>query len=273
MKSFTFEDLKTKSAPQKLFCLVSGIRGAGKSTVIGTLGVPTLLICSAMESHAVHAAKVFGEDNIKYYMYDVGEDDKQLKPDLAIANLHQVLDYLISTPNLSENIQCVALDSISAIDKTLIETSRILSEKNGFESMKIMEQEHFRIIKKLMELHRKGVHIIVTMPVMAAFDEEGYYISAKPEIRGVTTTSNIAGIFAEVLVTAKIASKHYFQMNLLFKKSGKDASSGDKKEISFHPRITGLSDEDISHVSNETFLIPADLSYIYKLKLAKENAK
>lgn len=270
MKQFSFESLKAKQPSEKLFCLISGIRGSGKSTAIGTLKVPTLLICSSLESHAVNAAKVFGHDDIIFTMYDVDDDEKQLKADDAISNLHAILDYLIIAPNLLENIQCVALDSISAVDKTLLETTRILQEKNGFECMKIMEQLHLRIIKKLKELHRRGVHILVTMPIMAAFDEDGYYLSAKPEIRGVTATSNIAGIFSEVLVAAKIRNTRVFQMNLLFKKSGSEVS-GDKKEIAFHPRINGLSDEDISILSEGTFVLPSDLNYIYQSKLSKEN--
>lgn len=267
----SFEKLKSKQFQEnKLFCLISGIRGSGKSTTIGTLGVPTLLIASSFESHAVQASQTFGKENIIPSLYDVDENEKQLRPDAAIQNLHDILDFLITTPDLLENIGAVVVDSISAIDKTLLETTRILQEKNGFEAMKIMEQEHFRIIKKLKELHRKGLHVVATMPILGAFDEEGFYVSAKPEIRGVTATSNIAGIFSEVLVCAKINKEHFFQMDLLIKKVGKEVS-GDKKEIAFHPRITGLTDEDILEISGENRIVPANLSYVYELKKAKLN--
>jgi hypothetical protein len=265
----SFDKFKKKQfSEEKLFCLVSGIRGAGKSTVIGTLGVPTLLIASSLESHAINAARVFGKDNIIPTLYDVDDNEKQLRPDAALQNLHDILDFLISSEDLLDNIGAVVLDSISAVDKTLLETTRILQEKNGFESMKIMEQEHFRIIKKLKELHRRGLHVVATMPILGAFDEEGFYISAKPEIRGVTATSNIAGIFGEILVCAKIGDEHFFQMNLLIKKTGKEVS-GDKKEIAFHPRITGLTDEDIVEIGGPNRVIPANLSYVYELKKVK----
>ena len=272
----SFEHFKSQSnhlTENKLFCLISGIRGAGKSTIIGTLGVPTLLISSTLESHSFVAAKVFGQDNIIPVLYDVDDDNKQLKPDKALEKLHLILDYLLSTENVLGDIQCVAVDSFSAIDKTLIETTRVIQEKNAFESMKVLEQEHLKIIRKLKELHRKGLHILATMPILASFDEDGFYVTAKPEIRGVTTTSNIAGNFNDILVVAKYGKDYVFQMDLLIKKVGKDMT-GNEKQIVFHPRINGLSYQDLLHVAGgEHLLLPADLQYIYKLKLTKQGAQ
>lgn len=263
-----FKEKSKSGGEARLFCLIAGIRGSGKSTAIGTMQLPTLLIASALESHASMAAKVYGGENIITALYDVGDDDKQLKPDKAIEKLHSILDYLISSKDIFDSIKVVALDSFSAVDKTLLETTRVLQEKNGFEAMKVMEQEHLRIIRKLKELHRRGMHILATMPIMASFDDDGFYVTAKPEIRGVTATSNIAGIFDEVLVVAKYNRQFVFQMDLLFKKVGKEVSGADK-QIVFHPRINGLSEQELIGIAGEHLLLPADLNYIYGLKKSK----
>jgi len=275
MKTINFDTFKNYSKQltdnTKLFILIGGIRGAGKSTVIGTLNKRTLLIASTLEAHAVQASKLYGGDNISAILYDVDENQRQVKPDAAMANLHSYLDFLISSDDLLSNYDAIALDSMSAIDKTLLETTRIVQEKNGFEQMKIIEQEHFRVIRKLKELHRKGLHVIATMPILATFDEDGFYHTVSPEIRGITTTSNISGIFDDVVVIAKPDNEHLFQMNLMIKKTGK-AMNGVEKKLIFKPRITGLSDNDILSISPDAVL-PADLSYIYQLKLAKKKGK
>jgi hypothetical protein len=252
----------------KLFCLLTGVRGAGKSTAIGTLNVPTFLIASALESHAIEAAKLLNS-NIIPTLYDVDDNGKQLKPDAALINLNNILDFLISSDDLLKNVEAIALDSMSAVDKTLLETSRVLSEKNGFEKMKIVEQEHLKIIKKLKEIHRRKVHVLATMPIMAIYDENGLYASAKPELSGVTTTSNIAGNFNDVLVVGCMNGQYVFQMDLLIKKTGKEMSGADK-QIVFHPRITGLSKQDLIAAAGEALLLPADLDYVYQLKKAKK---
>lgn len=269
----SFESFKKnalKYDDDKLFCLIAGVRGAGKSTVLGTLNVPTLLIASALESHAIEASKLFN-DNILPTLYDVDEDGKQMKPDVAMNNLNSILDFLIASDDIHENIQAIALDSISAIDKTLLETTRILTEKNGFERIKIVEQEHLKIIKKLKEIHRKGIHVLATMPILATYDDDGLYTSARPEITGITTTSNIAGNFNDVVVVGNTGTQYIFQMNLIIKKVGKEASGADK-QIVFHPRITGLSKQDLVAAAGESLLLPADLDYVYKLKQAKKGA-
>lgn len=268
----SFENFKNQSklySEEKLFCLIAGVRGAGKSTTIGTLNLPTLLIASSLESHAIEAAQLFGAQNITSTLYDVDDKNKQLRADAALANLHEILDFLINSEDLLNNIKVVALDSISAIDKTLLETTRILGEKNGFERPKLVEQEHLKIIRKLKELHRRGLHVLATMPILATYNEDGFYTSVKPEITGITTTSSISGIFPEVLVVGRADNQHVFQMNLVIKKTGKDTSGADK-QIIFHPRITGLSHQDLLEAAGEDLLLPADLDYIYRLKQAKK---
>lgn len=269
----SFKEQSSKIVNESLFTLIAGIRGAGKSTVLGTLGVHTLVIASILESHAVNSAKLYGGENVTGVLYDLDTTtNKQLKADKAFENFNAILDFLIASDDILNNYQAICVDSVSALDKTLLETSRILQEKNGFEQMKIIEQEHLRIIKKLKELHRKGLHIVVTMPILASFDDDGFYVTAKPEIRGITTTSNIAGNFDDILVVNKINNEYIFQMDLIIKKVGKEVS-GNEKQLVFHPRISGLSKEDLVSVAGESLLLPADLSYIFKLKKAKLGVK
>ncbi len=267
----SFENLRQASKQHeenhKLFAIVMGIRGAGKSTVLGTLGVKTFLIASASESHAVTASKLYGGENIISSLYDVDETGKQLKADLALANLHNLLDFLLTSEDLLENIECVALDSFSAIDKTLMETSQILQEKNTWAQMDMMEMQHLKIIKKLKELHRRGLHVVTTMPILGTFDENNLYVTAKQDMRGIRTPSTIISNFPEVLVICRPEREYCFQMDLTMKKTGKTVSGEDKVFIT-HPRITGLGLDDLLKVSPD-LLIPADLNYIYQLKQAK----
>lgn len=267
----SFESLKAKGQElkdTKLFALIAGIRGSGKSTILGTLKESTLLIASTLEAHAIESASLFGQGQIIPTLYDVDENSVQMKPDEALANLHKILDFLISSDELTNNISAVAIDSVSAIDKTLLGTTRVIQENNGFEVMKLLENEHLRIIKKLKELHRKGLHVLATMPILASFDEDGFYVTAKAELRGITTTSNIAGSFSDILVVGRFGSEYAFQMDLLFKKVGKEVS-GAEKQLVFHPRIAGLSHQDLMEVGGPQLLLPADLSYIYQLKKSK----
>ncbi len=267
----SFESLKanaSKLTEDKLFCLLVGIRGAGKSTAIGSLKVPTLLIASSLESHSIEAVQMFNP-NIIPTLYDVDEHGKQLKPDLALNNLHSILDYLIETDELENNIEAVAIDSFSAIDKTILEISKVITEKNGFERPKVIQQEHLKVIRKLKEISRRNIHVIATLPIMAALDDEGLYANAKPELTGADTTSIICGIFNEVLPVTKIGHQYIFQMELVIKKTGKDSAGADKSIISY-PRITGLSKQDLLAAAGENLLLPADLDYIVQLKKAKK---
>lgn len=271
MNKISFDNFRAQSKQyeeNKLFCLLVGIRGAGKSTAIGSLRVPTLLIASSLESHSIEATQMFNEGIIPT-LYDVDDEGRQLKPDAALNNLHSILDYLISSPDLKVNIQAIALDSFSAIDKTILETTKILMEKNGFERPKLIQAEHLRVVRKLKEISRRGVHVITTIPIMATINENGLYVSAKPELQGGETTSILFGIFNEVLPVTKMGSEHVFQMDLTIKKSSKDANGVEKSTISF-PRITGLNAQDLIAAAGEALLLPADLDYVYKLKKAKK---
>lgn len=265
----SFENFKNNFYEEKLFCILAGVRGAGKSTAIGTLNVPTLIIASSLESHAIEASRLFGGNNISSVLYDIDENNKQLKADAALNNLHEILDFLINSKDLSENFQCVALDSFSALDKTILEITKVLGEKNGFERPKIVEQEHFRVIRKLKELHRKNIHIIATIPFMATYNDDGLYASAKPEITGVTITSSICGVFTEVLPVGRYDGQHVFQMDVVLTKIGKDVNGGEKTVI-IPARITGLSTQDLKLAAGDNLLLPADLDYVYKLKQAKK---
>lgn len=271
----SFDNFRTQSLSlkdTKLFALIAGIRGSGKSTILGTLEEPTLLIASTLEAHAVESATLFGQSNIIPTLYDVDENSVQMKPDAALANLHAILDYLLNSDELTKNISAVAIDSVSAIDKTLLSCSRVLQESNAFTVMDIIENEHLKIIKKLKELHRKGLHILATMPILASFDEDGFYLSAKPELRGIRTTSNIAGSFSDILVVGRFGNEYAFQMDLLLRKVGKEVS-GVEKQLVFHPRLAGLSRQDLLAVAGEQLLLPANLAYIYGLKKSKREAK
>lgn len=263
----SFEQFKSQpKIENKLFAIIAGIRGSGKSTVLGTLNVPTLIITSSFEAHGVEAARAIGRDNILSVLYDI-EEEKQLKADDALKNLHNILDFLINSEDILKNIQAVALDSVSAIDKTLLETTRIVTEKNNWTVIDLMEFEHLKILKKLKELHRKGLHVLTTMPILARFDEDGFYVSASPELRGTKTSAIISGSFYEILPITKYRGEYIFQMDLSIKKVSKDAQGNEKATIA-HPRITGLLTQDLMQVSKD-LILPADLDYVYKLKQAK----
>lgn len=267
---FTFENLKSQSKQlfdNKLFALIVGIRGSGKSSVLGTLGMKTFLITSTLESHSLTAAKAMGGNNIIPFLYDVDDAQKQLKPDAAIEKLHDILSFLLESPDVLTHVQAIALDSIGAIDKTLLETTRIITEKNNWAVIDIMETEHLRIIRKLKELHRKGLHILVTMPIIATFDEDGLYTTAAPEIRGIKTSSVISGVFPDILPITKYHGQFVFQMDMTMKKVSVD-KQGKEKVFIAHPRINGVLQDEIKEASPE-LLLAADLSYINEFKQRK----
>jgi hypothetical protein len=248
----------------KLFALIAGVRGQGKSVNIGTLNVPTLLITSTMESHGVKSAKLFGGELITSVFYDLDDAGKSLKPDSAITRLHTILDYLISLPDLLTHYTCIAIDSITSVDTTILATTR-LTQANGFDAPKFSKHEHLRVLQKLKELHRRGVHIIVTMGIMATFTDGNLYRTAKPVLYGTTTTDTVTSLFDEVLVIVKQDTEYLYQMDLRIKKAGKEVS-GDEKQIAFYPRIAGIADSQIVDMFGDGMLIPANLAYIYKLK-------
>ena len=270
-KMINIDDFSTnKKVDNKLFALILGIRGAGKSSVIGTLNTKTILISSSLESHGIQAAQALASsESIYSILYDIDSTtNKQLKADEALINLHNILDFLLTSEDIKNQIGAIALDSFSAVDKTLLATTRIASETNNWAAGDIMEIEHLNIIRKLKELHRKGFHILATMPIISLYDENGFYTEARQDIRGVRTASTICGIFPEILPILRYENQHIFQMDLTIKKSSKDVKKGTERATISNPRITGLTYQDLSSIS-EDLVLPADLSYIYKLKKTK----
>lgn len=181
--------------------------------------------------------------------------------------MHDLLDYLISEPNLKEKYQVIVIDSLSAVEEMICEQpfAILAAAKSPWDLFGILKAEHLKVIRKLKTLSRRGLHVIATMPIKATFDSNGLYMSAEAIIKGTINLSQLAGCFDEMLMIAVYDGLHYFQMDACLTKTAK-SKNGEERTTPFYPRINGLNKDDIAHLTNNSNLLRCDLAYILELK-------
>lgn len=272
-----------------LCALVIGPRQAGKSTLIGTAEGTVFYITTADEIHSIETAKAMAENtygaDIIPFVIDIKTEDEQgdqlepdeyqsLNSDQAISRLDQVLDALLATDNVHEEIQYVVVDSVASVHEKITDTTAIRGDKDKFRADRNAQVRLKDMCQKLTLLHTKGINVVVTCPAIVEQDKiTGLYDQIEPYITGFRTNFNLVGIFPDIAATGKvnfedddgnIESQYCLQFAGTASKDGKRASDQSYRCVNFRPRINGL----LEHETPTT--LPADLK---KLAAYKRKAK
>lgn len=270
LPNFSLEDLRKKdiAKPNKLFCLILGPRGVGKSTLISTTTLPTLLINFKREEHGLIAARSMNKDIVSLMVDEV--DGHKLNDRETYSRIFEVLDWIKNDEQVEKEIKVIAFDSFGVVDR-IVQKHPFVAAANSYDKGKVSLQLHMDIVDKLSELKHK-FHVLVTMPGTSKIDHDGQIIEMIPDIVGFNAVGSVAGIFAQVLPLRCDSRVRLIDMYALINKTGK-TMSGEVKRSPFYPRLTGLVDDEIDKLTNNTGLLPADLSHILRIYKAKELGK
>lgn len=239
-----------------LEAVILGPQGAGKSTLIGTLGVKTLYLYGTRESHGPKAAAVKGEKMVEPLAFDHGiwpgeESARQWTADESWEFLTHVLadhEHL-----KAEKYQAIAVDGFKVLEDIIKETTewreKCKTSKGGHNSFRETEssQEMFgKLVALLKTCQRElNTHIIVTGTVdVKDSDQFGAYTEAVPRLGGYGLAESLNQFFADVLLVGKMSkngeAKYKLQFLTDLTKISKDESGQQKRAMNFNPRVTGV---------------------------------
>lgn len=253
-------------ADETLFACICGPRGSGKSTLVSTTGLPTLLLSFNMESHGVTSARSLGATVANVFL-DVDNEGNQLSADAVITKLKEILIH----PELPKKFGAVALDSLSVFDLYVNQHSTVKSAQK-YKEAEATETLYNDIIKLLRNLQAKKVHILCTLAVEAEIDKNtGESINVTPTLRGYNMVNKVLGAFSDiflvgpVLVTEEDGSTekiNVIQFGGKFTKAGKKMS-GEARSLTFNPRLSGVPSQ---YMPEEGYL-PASLRKLIDFKI------
>lgn len=262
MSAIKFDFKKAKEQARKamknplLEAIILGPQGAGKSFLIGTLGVKTLYLYGTRESHGPKAANVKGDKLIEPMAIDYGiwpgeETARQWDADESWQFLTTVLSDLEYLK--TEKFAAIAVDGFKVIEDIVKGTTewkeKCKSAKgvhNSFRETESSQEMIGRLVGQLKTAQRElGLHILATGIVdVKETDQYGAYVEAAPRLGGYGLAEAINQFFGDVLLVGKMTrageTKYKLQFLTDLTKVSKDEAGQQKKALNFNPRVTGL---------------------------------
>lgn len=260
-------DLKNK----KLFLLLLGASGNGKSYTLGTFGVPTLYLYTHSESHGVISASSQAGKHLVPVCLDRNEQSESLTADQTIKRLFDILE---STEDLKKmGIKAVAIDGVTELENIIRDTTKYRQmtttesgKHNGFAEGPSTLFQFREIIKRLKRLQKEiGVHVAMTaILTIKGLADDGMILDSSPHSSGYSVAAGVIQQFDDVLIIGRMSKKdkvgYRFQLVAQSGRVSKDETGQVKKIFNFSPRITGV---DILALGAT---LEANLSDIIKLK-------
>ncbi len=253
----------------KLFLIVLGSSGAGKSHVFGTAPGRTLYLYLDSERHGVGAAKKGGGDVISVCL-DRDKDGKPIKPDAAFKRGLESLSPAVLT---KAGIESVVIDGLSELEKLIRSTTKwegACSTKQGGHNKFAEPAETVKLLDEYMRALRTaqdecGVHVVMSgiLDVQEA-EDNGAVALAKPRATGYSVAESIIQQFPDILVIGKITkadgtSGRAFQTGADMKRVSLDDKNKVKRFVNFDCRLQGA--EGVLPA-----FIKADLKEVIRLK-------
>lgn len=284
MATLSFKDLK-KSAAAKIntapFAIVIGPRAMGKSSLLGTLSKPVIILTTGSESHGIQAARTAAiknghPDNVIEYFIDRDDEGKEIiSADAQIMRVNALLDFLASSPDTVKEIGCVAFDSLSSLDKVICKTKDVVTA-NTYERNKVIVNKALDVISKLKNVHARGVGVICTCAANSEADPtSAAHTRVTPVLGSYGLVNELIGAFDDVLIVGPVlmadeegkdVKEYVFQTGGQIERSGK-TFTGQPRSLSFNPRITGIMSDDLP------MYIPANLDTLFELKASITGTK
>jgi hypothetical protein len=257
-------DVKT----DKLFLLVLGASGAGKSFCFGTAPGKIAYIYLNAERHGVSSARKSG-NNIIPILIDIDKTGAERKPDEAVK---YGLAALNPEALKKAEITTVVVDGLTELEKLVRRTKKwqercetASGKHNSFAepaaTVEILDQ--FMTALRIAQ-DTAGVHVVVSgiLDVQEA-DANGSVTLAKPRATGYTVAESMIQQFPDILVIGEVTKRdgtsgRVFQTGGELKKVSVDEDKKVKRFINFSCRLSGVAELP-------TF-IKADLKSVIELK-------
>lgn len=258
-------DVKT----DRLYLIVLGSSGSGKSHVIGTAPGKILYLHFGGERHGVTSARKSGADVLSVCI-DVRKDGTNRSPDEAFK---YGLECLNPEALKKAGIETIALDGLIELEKLI----RSTKEFDGACETKTGKRDAFKEpaeTVRMMDLYtaalRKaqdiaGCHVVVTgiLDVSEA-EENGAIKVAKPRASGYSVAENMIQQFGDVLTIGEVTNKgktgRVFQTGADLKRVSTDENKRVKRFINFGCRLQLPPGVELPEY------IKADLKEVLKLK-------
>lgn len=257
-------------ATSKLFAILLGSSGAGKSHVAGTAPGKILYLYLDSERHGVTSASKSSSDVLAVCI-DRTAKGETLKPEEAFK---RGLALLEPEGLKKAKIASVVIDGLTELEKLVRSTSvfknKCLStagKHNSFAEPAAtveMLDEYMRAARRAQD--EAGVHIIITGIIdVQEIDDNGAIGVAKPRLSGYSVAEAMIQQFPDILVIGKMTnaqgkSDRVFQTTADVQRISKDQNGTVKKFINFDCRLAMPAGRELPPY------IKADLKAVIALK-------
>jgi hypothetical protein len=250
---------KAKLEDKKLNAIVLAPSGGGKSSLMGTIGVPTLYLYCTAESHGPQQATAFATGDITPICID---DERTADESL------EFIKAILSDKEFLKSYGAIALDSITSLEAIVRESmdfkSRCLTSQNKHNNFAEPAAINAIIGEILSLLKASEKHVVTTLAldVRSLDGETGEILEASPKLSTYSCAEFIIMNFGDVMIIGPLTkdekTAHRIQFGGKVSKASKDAAGHIKKLINFTPRVSGVKTLPNS--------LPAKLSDVIKLK-------
>ena len=264
--------LKAKKTEVKpMMALVLGASGSGKSSSMGTIGLPTLILQGKVESHSTTAAKATSKDKslVTGLDYTITRPDGSLDSQASYKNLLEIL----RDATIADNFGAVVIDGASELQTVFKDTAKFrelcLSDKgihNSFKEPEAYGVLFSEVINCLLMLQSRGVHVFMTCAaIITGGGDTSDEITARPNLYGFTVSENLCRNFSDIFFVNMCReedadgnenSVHRFVFNPKVSAITKDIKTGKVTKQSFSnfsPRISYFTREQLPEKSEVDF--------------------
>lgn len=229
--------LKKESAPS-VQAIAIGKRGSRKSGAsIFTWGkMKVFAIVAASEEHGLGASVYYPDANVTAVTYDrCLETDKMLPAKEALMQFVELLQVAITDPD----VEVIAVDGLTAIDKTLQNLPEVKNETNGWKAIEKVEKHYLTLLDLVQKVKDSGKHCVFTL-ASKGYTANGVSYEV-PEMFGKTGVSKFAGEFGDILfVKMNDEGNAIFDFSAVGKKVSTKADKKTTETVELNPRVKGL---------------------------------
>lgn len=272
-----FKALKAKvkpTSPLPLFAVIIGCPTSGKSTLTGTMRLPTLYLHFLTEDHgATNAGSIKGSE-IHAVDVTVIKADGTTDADATYNNL---LAH-IKAPDLADHFGCIVIDGATELEQVIRKSTLFLNrckalsgKHNTYAETGAVVDMFKDVVEILKGWHKKSIHVLFTLAGMSKQADASELVEITPVLQGYGVALEFLKNFNDVLLVSRITKELEDGSTktghaLLFKgnivRSSKDIKTGQiLKSINFSPRLSGILIEDLPE------LFKADLSLLLKRRV------
>lgn len=233
--------------------IILGPSSGGKSFLMGTFGLKTLLLHTSGEEHGADSAQLAGEGVVPVPL-DYDEEGNKLGPDAAYKRLLSILSDLEGIKKAGFKV--IAVDGLSELEQLVRATSAwklaCLNKDgvhNGFAEpaatcaaiRPVLDQ--LRTLQKVLRIH----YVVSCILDEKKVGEDGEILDSEPQLLGYKVASTLIPQFPDQLVVGRMVDpegKEYHRLQFcasVTKTSVDNKTKEVKRFTNFTPRLRGVS--------------------------------